>query len=134
MNDNIHSQIAFEENSKSIGIAYLLWLILGGLGVHRFYAGRTKSGIAQLLLALSVVGWLVLIPWLIADLFLIPGMVNQHNMKIIDMINGPAPERVAKEPMHKVQSELDPKREAMLEDLRSTGYRRERRNDPNIYP
>lgn len=134
MNDNIHSQIVFEENSKSIGIAYLLWLILGGLGVHRFYSGRTKSGVAQLLLALSFVGWVVLIPWLIADLFLIPGMVNEHNMKIIDMINGPAQARIAEGPVRKVQTDLDPKREAMLDDLRQTGYKRERRDNPNIYP
>jgi len=82
--------MAFESRKKSAGVTYLLWFFLGGLGVHRFYLGRTGSGIA--ILALNILGWvflfaagaglLLLIPvaiWLLVDLFAIPGMVRSHN-------------------------------------------------------
>ena len=42
--------------------ALLLALLLGGLGVHSFYMGKTVKGIAQLVLWLS--GFLLCIPWL----------------------------------------------------------------------
>ncbi|MFL0357284.1 TM2 domain-containing protein [Erythrobacter sp. GH1-10] len=132
MNEDMHKQMVFEANRKSVGIAYLLWLFLGAFGVHRFYAGSTKTGIAQLLLAISIVGWLVLIPWLLADLVLIPGLIRDRNMETISLLThgdpaGPAP------PQPKAQAKLDPKREAMLEDLRATGYRKERRDSSHLY-
>lgn len=71
---------------KSVGVAYLLWFFLGGLGGHRFYMGKTGTAIAQLVL---IVGGLILLPvmvgipmlavgaiWSIVDAFLIPGMVR----------------------------------------------------------
>jgi TM2 domain-containing membrane protein YozV len=73
-------------DAKSPVLAYLLLIFVGGLGIHRFYLGRTGTGIAQLLL--FVIGWLtiavvlgfvllaVLGIWLIVDLFLIPGIVQ----------------------------------------------------------
>ncbi|MGR3634226.1 MAG: TM2 domain-containing protein [Limimaricola soesokkakensis] len=71
--------------SKSVGVAYLLLIFLGGLGVHRFYLGRTGSGVAMLLLfvlgwltAIFIIGYLFLLSvgiWWLVDLFLIPGMV-----------------------------------------------------------
>ncbi len=73
---------------KSVGIAYLLWFFLGAVGAHRLYLGRTGSGAAiavlilgGLLLSLLVIGIPMLIIgsiWLIVDLFLIPGIVDQH--------------------------------------------------------
>lgn len=71
---------------KSMVVAYVLWFFLGQLGVHRFYLGKTTTGIVQA--ALTVIGWLTVIMfigwaflavlwiWLIVDLFLIPGMSN----------------------------------------------------------
>lgn len=71
----------------------MLWLLLGGLGAHRFYNGRTGSGVAILLL--NVFGWLTLAlvvgafflvivgVWVIVDAFLIPGWVSGHNTKLM---------------------------------------------------
>lgn len=131
MTDDAHKQMVFEANRKSVGITYLLWLVLGAFGVHRFYAGATKSGVAQLLLALSIVGWLVLIPWLLLDLVLIPGLVRDENMKTINMLNYGNPDGPPPPKSRKAMTEADRKREAMLEDLRQTGYRKERR-EPNF--
>jgi hypothetical protein len=35
---------------KSTGVAYVLWFFLGGLGIHKFYIGKTGMGIFYLLL------------------------------------------------------------------------------------
>ena len=74
---------------KSMLLAYVLWFFLGSLGIHRFYLGATRSAIIILILTilsivLSVVGvgpllGLVVVIWLIVDIFLIPGMVRAAN-------------------------------------------------------
>ncbi|WP_347862120.1 TM2 domain-containing protein [Salimicrobium sp. PL1-032A] len=71
-------------NERSIILAYVLWFFLGQLGIHRFYTGRTGSGIAQLLLGVFgwattgiLIGWFplaLLWVWLFIDIFLIPAM------------------------------------------------------------
>lgn len=72
--------------AKSVGLAYILLIFLGGLGIHRFYLGATGTGAA--ILVLFILGFLTL-PiglgfvlllgvgiWLLVDLFMIPGMVQ----------------------------------------------------------
>lgn len=83
------AQMMYDANKKSAGVTYLLCLFLGGVGAHRFYVGRTASAVGQLVLWL--LGWVTLflmwIPlgiWLIVDLFLIPGIIREENMKIVD--------------------------------------------------
>lgn len=78
---------------KSAGIAYLLWILLGGFGAHRFYLGRPGGAIGQLILCL--LGWatlwvfflglVFLIPlwvWLFIDLFLIPGHTRDAHSRM----------------------------------------------------
>lgn len=90
ISNDAQALMAFESRKKSTGVTYLLWFFLGGLGIHRFYLGRTGSGVAMI--ALTIIGWtllfaagfglLFLIPlgvWLLVDLFTIPGMVRSHN-------------------------------------------------------
>ncbi|KEO90980.1 hypothetical protein EH31_08065 [Erythrobacter longus] len=124
-------ELLFEENEKSKAVAYLLWLFFGAFSAHRFYAGQTKSAVVRLImLIIPVIGWSILaLLWLI-DLFLIPGMINERNLKTIDMIYGPEkPVEVQKEAPKAVANEVDKRRQAMLDDLKKTGYRKERRDD-----
>ncbi len=48
-------------------VAALLAFFLGLLGAHRFYTGRTGSGIVMLVLTITVVGMLVSAPWSLID-------------------------------------------------------------------
>jgi TM2 domain-containing membrane protein YozV len=76
---------------KEVGIAYLFFLLLGGVGAYRFYLGR--AGSAVLLLCLWMGGWLLAalligIPmiiaggiWLLVDLFILPSMVREENAR-----------------------------------------------------
>lgn len=79
----------YDANKKSVGVAYLLWFFLGGVGGHRFYTGKTGSAVA--ILALTVIGVLlasigigifllaVVGIWVIVDAFLIPGWIRNTN-------------------------------------------------------
>ena len=84
MDPQTREQMIFEANRKSTGASYLLWFFLGFLGAHRFYLGRTKSGIAQFLLCLTIVGIIPLAFWWLIDAFLIPDIVRSENMKVIE--------------------------------------------------
>ncbi len=62
----------YESHQKVIG--YILW-IFGFTGSHRFYYGKPISGtIYFLTLGLFGIGWII-------DLFLIPGMDRQANLR-----------------------------------------------------
>lgn len=68
-------------NSKSTGVAYLLWFFLGGFGAHRFYLGKTGSAVGLLVLTLLTSWWTFGIPtfiWVIVDAFLIPSIIREH--------------------------------------------------------
>lgn len=61
-------------NTHSILIGYIVW-IFGIFGAHRFYYGKTVSGIIWFLtFGLFLIGWLV-------DLFLIPSMDREADMR-----------------------------------------------------
>jgi TM2 domain-containing membrane protein YozV len=61
---------------KSTFVAFLLWFFFGWLSMHRFYVGKTFSGIIYLLTGqLFFIGWIV-------DLFLLGSMVDSYNNKL----------------------------------------------------
>lgn len=61
---------------KSVGVAYLLLIVLGVFGGHQFYLGKIGRGVAYLL-TFGFLGIGVLI-----DLFTLQGQVRKVNMEI----------------------------------------------------
>jgi len=72
----------FDANKKIAVAAYILWLFLGWFGGHNFYLGRTGVAITQLILTLTVIGWLITIIWVFVDGFLIPSWVRRENNQL----------------------------------------------------
>lgn len=74
---------------KSMAVSYILWILLGHFGVHKFYLHQNIQGVVYLVLTVLgyltigfFVGYVFLIPlWsmLILDLFWIPGRVRRLN-------------------------------------------------------
>ncbi|MBW7476527.1 TM2 domain-containing protein [Paenibacillus oenotherae] len=71
---------------KNMMVAYVLWFFLGIFGGHRFYMKKTGSAVAQLVLTLTVVGYLVTCIWVIVDAFLLHTMVKEENKEVEDRI------------------------------------------------
>jgi len=72
-----NSKVNEIDESRNTGMAYLLWCssFLGICGLHRFYSGKYFTGTIWLAtLGLLGVGQFL-------DLFFIPGMVEQKNLK-----------------------------------------------------
>jgi len=49
-------------------VAAVLAFVVGPLGIHRFYLGRTGSGIAMVVLSCTIIGLLVTVPWGFIDM------------------------------------------------------------------
>lgn len=64
------------KRQKASGTAWILWFFTGGIGGHRFYLGKTGSGVGMLL----TLGGLGI--WTLIDLFLLSGMIKETNDKI----------------------------------------------------
>lgn len=58
-------------SNKSRTVALLLAMFLGTFGAHRFYAGRSGSATAMLLISLTVFGLIVTWPWALIDMIVI---------------------------------------------------------------
>jgi TM2 domain-containing membrane protein YozV len=86
----------YDANKKSIGVAYALWLFLGGFGAHRFYLKKKKTAIILLiativgaLTSLLGVGVFILAAvgvWVLVDAFLIPSWNRDYNNQVIDQL------------------------------------------------
>ena len=64
----------YKKSNKTMLVTILLWLLLGGFGVHRFYLGHNTSGIIMLLCTLFcwlVIPAIILVIWWVIDIFLI---------------------------------------------------------------
>ena len=61
---------------RELWIAYLLWFLLGPVGVHKFYLGKMGMGILYLF-----TGGIFLIGWII-DLFTLPSQVRAYNDEV----------------------------------------------------
>lgn len=59
---------AIDLSDRNRFVAALLAFLVGPLGLHRFYLGRTGSGIAMILLSCTIVGLLATIPWAFVDM------------------------------------------------------------------
>lgn len=76
--DRILIEQRIANDKPSAGVAYVLCILFGPLGAHRFYLGRKGSAIAMLLISLTVFGLAATYIWTIVDLFLIPGMIREN--------------------------------------------------------
>jgi len=54
----------------SVGVAYVLWFFLGGLGVHKFYLKQAVMGVVMLvlwiggiILSATLIGALIVLVW-----------------------------------------------------------------------
>lgn len=97
---------AFEALRKSPAVAYLLWLLLGLAGAHRFYLGMKPSGSVMFcLVCIGGAQWFlsgtpdeallrvatVLLPlaaWVLLDVFRIPGFARAYNDRLIRRLSG----------------------------------------------
>jgi TM2 domain-containing membrane protein YozV len=80
---------------KQLLTAYLLLIVLGGFGAHRFYLGRPRSAVAIPVLVLAgwalasagsiaftILGYACIVAvwvWFVVDLFLVPSLVRERN-------------------------------------------------------
>lgn len=97
LSSDTKAMMAFEAAKKSVGLAYVLWFFFGSMGVHRFYMGRTGSGIAMLVIfvlsvilafvAVGLLGFIALWVWLLVDAFLIPGIAREYNQALVQRID-----------------------------------------------
>ena len=71
---------------KRILPAFLLAYFLGVFGAHRFYAGRTGSALAMLLISLTGIGLLVTLIWALVDWIVIAfgGFRDERGVKITE--------------------------------------------------
>ncbi len=92
-----NAMMMYDASKKSAVVAYILWFFTGMLGGHRFYLGRTASAIAMLagtvisailtVILVGVLGLFVIGIWVLVDAFLIPGMVETHNQKLVSSLS-----------------------------------------------
>jgi TM2 domain-containing membrane protein YozV len=84
--DMIAIELRTDEESKAPFQAYVLWFFLGWLGAHRFYIRHSKSGLAMLLLSLSLVGFPISFFWWLFDSVRLGGLLQEERDLVRDRI------------------------------------------------
>ena len=107
MNEPTKRSASFGSDGKNIVVAYLLWWFLGAFGIHRFYLGRPKTGVAQLLLLMFgwlplFIGWIVLGFWWLLDSYFVYKHVSNYNQE-----NGGEPLSFTVKTNQSVKDDLD---------------------------
>ena len=59
---------AVPANDRNKYVAAVMAFVIGTLGIHRFYLGRTGSGIVMLVLSITVIGLVISAPWALVDM------------------------------------------------------------------
>lgn len=70
------------KEKKSVFIAYLLWLIIGAFGAHRFYAGKFNTGLVFLMCTLTswtIITGIVVFIWYMFDAFNLQKYIIEKN-------------------------------------------------------
>lgn len=62
---------------KSVGVAFVLALLLGNVGGHRFYLGQVGLGVVYLLFSLTFIPAVITL----FELFVLSGRVRDYNAK-----------------------------------------------------
>lgn len=77
-----------KRRGKNIAVAYLLGILLGIVGGHRFYLGKVGTAIIMLLITAGTMGYGIIVtgPWTIIDLFRMPRMIEQKNLVLENRI------------------------------------------------
>jgi TM2 domain-containing membrane protein YozV len=84
-NKQIENIINIKKN-KSIFVAYLLWMLVGAFGVHRFYAGKFNTGLIFLFCTLTswtMITGIVVFIWYLIDVFYLQEYITEKNKNII---------------------------------------------------
>ncbi len=80
---------------KSAAVAYVLWFILGSLGLHRFYMRKPLGwlyilllilGFATAMIGIGFVFFLLVGIWWVVDAFLIYRWVEHYNLNVISSL------------------------------------------------
>ncbi|MCP3679857.1 MAG: TM2 domain-containing protein [Gammaproteobacteria bacterium] len=108
---------------KNAAVAYILWFILGSLGLHRFYMRKPLGwlyilllilGFATAMFGIGFVFFLIVGIWCVVDAFLIYRWVERYNLNLLSSLEREKivdEGRAAKPPVVEEKEKLVPKPE-----------------------
>lgn len=85
---NSSKLIRYEANKRTFQSAFILCLLFGFLGMHRFYLEKNGSGLTMLTFSVFIIGIPISLLWAFIDLFFISLMVQEYNNELVSQIDG----------------------------------------------